>query len=251
MTALLTVHGLCKAYGERLLFDVARLEIGKGGAYVLTGANGTGKSTLLRMLGGLERCDACTVEFEGSRLPLYPYPRQLRRGIVYVHQHPIMFSTSVGHNIAYGLLARGVDRQLVRGLVDEAMAWAGVLHLRDNDPARLSGGEKQRVALARALARQPELLFADEPFSALDAITRAEMQALLVDLVHRWHTAALLVTHDIDEAILVADRILLMAGQPGRIVREWKVDLPRPRHEHADGVVGLRLDIIKALREGA
>lgn len=118
-------------------------------------------------------------------------------------------------------------------------------------PAQLSGGQAQRVALARALARQPELLFADEPFSALDAITRAEMQALLVDLVHRWHTAALLVTHDIDEAILVADRILLMAGQPGRIVREWQVDLPRPREEHAEGVVALRLDIIKALRDGA
>ena len=85
----------------------------------------------------------------------------------------------------------------------------------------------------RALAREPALLFADEPFSALDALTRAEMQGLLVELVQRWHTAALLVTHDIDEAMLVADRILLMAAsgpdKPGRIVREWRVDLPRPR----------------------
>jgi ABC-type nitrate/sulfonate/bicarbonate transport system ATPase subunit len=88
-------------------------------------------------------------------------------------------------------------------------------------------------ALARALAREPELLFADEPFSALDAITRTEMQALLVDVVHRWHTAVLLVTHDIDEAILVADRILLMGGKPGRIVQEWTVDIPRPREGHS------------------
>jgi NitT/TauT family transport system ATP-binding protein len=108
----------------------------------------------------------------------------------------------------------------------------------------------QRVALARALARQPELLFADEPFSALDAITRAEMQTLLVELVHRWHTAVLLVTHDIDEAILVADRIVLMAGQPGRIVREWRVDIARPRHEYPDEVAKLRLDIVSALRTG-
>ena len=197
MTALFTVHGLRKAYGERLLFDVARLDIEKGGAYVLTGANGTGKSTLLRMLGGLERCDACTVEFEGSRLPLYPYPKELRRGIVYVHQHPIMFSTSVGHNIAYGLLARGVNRGQVRGLVDEAMAWAGVLHLRDNDPARLSGGEKQRVALARARVLQPRLLLLDEPTANLDGAAREQVIGLIPTLVEQG-ASVVMACHDRD-----------------------------------------------------
>ena len=197
MTALLSVHGLRKAYGERLLFDIDRLEIEKGSAYVLTGANGSGKSTLLRMLGGLERCDACTVEFEGSRLPLYPYPRQLRRGIVYVHQHPIMFSTSVGHNIAYGLLARGVERRLVRGLVDEAMAWAGVLHLRDNDPARLSGGEKQRVALARARVLQPRLLLLDEPTANLDGAAREQVIGLIPTLVGQG-ASVVMACHDRD-----------------------------------------------------
>lgn len=197
MSALLTVHALRKAYGERLLFDIGRLEIEKGSAYVLTGANGTGKSTLLRMLGGLERCDACTVEFEGHRLPLYPYPRQLRRGIVYVHQHPIMFSTSVGHNIAYGLLARGVDRQQVRGLVDEAMAWAGVLHLRDNIPARLSGGEKQRVALARARVLQPRLLLLDEPTANLDGAAREQVIGLIPTLVEQG-ASVVMACHDRD-----------------------------------------------------
>jgi len=197
VTSLLTVHGLRKAYGERLLFDIARLEIEKGSACVLTGANGTGKSTLLRMLGGLERCDACTVEFEGSRLPLYPYPRELRRGIVYVHQHPIMFSTSVGHNIAYGLLARGVERRQVRGLVDEAMAWAGVLHLRDNDPARLSGGEKQRVALARARVLQPRLLLLDEPTANLDGAAREQVIGLIPTLVGQG-ASVVMACHDRD-----------------------------------------------------
>jgi len=197
VSALLTVHGLRKAYGERLLFDVARLDIEQGSAYVLTGANGTGKSTLLRMLGGLERCDACTVEFEGRRLPLYPYPKQLRRGIVYVHQHPIMFSTSVGHNIAYGLLVRGVDRRQVRGLVDEAMAWAGVLHLRDNDPARLSGGEKQRVALARARVLQPRLLLLDEPTANLDGAAREQVIALIPTLVEQG-ASVVMACHDRD-----------------------------------------------------
>ena len=109
----------------------------------------------------------------------------------------------------------------------------------------------QRTALARALARQPELLFADEPFSALDAITRAEMQSLLVDVVHRWHTAALLVTHDIDEAILVADRIVLMGGRPGRLLHEWTVDIPRNREDHPEAVGALRLAILGALRHAS
>ena len=197
MKSLLTVHGLRKAYGERLLFGIERLDIEQGAAYVLTGANGTGKSTLLRMLGGLERCDACTVEFDGSRLPLYPYPTVLRRAIVYVHQHPIMFSTSVGHNIAYGLLARGVDRRQVRGLVDEAMAWAGVLHLRDNDPARLSGGEKQRVALARARVLQPRLLLLDEPTANLDGAAREQVIDLIPTLVGQG-VSVVMACHDRD-----------------------------------------------------
>ena len=195
MTLLLSVHALHKRHGERTLFDIERLDIAAGAAYVLTGANGSGKSTLLRMLGGLERCDACAVEFDGLRQPLYPYPRQLRHAIVYVHQHPIMFSTSVGHNIAYGLLARGVDKRALRGCVDEAMAWAGVTHLRENDPARLSGGEKQRVALARARVLQPRLLLLDEPTANLDGAAREQVIALIPTLIGQG-TSVIIACHD-------------------------------------------------------
>ncbi|HEY0201578.1 MAG TPA: ATP-binding cassette domain-containing protein, partial [Burkholderiaceae bacterium] len=134
--------------------------------------------------------------------------------------------------------------------VAEGLAAVGLAGKEKLYPAQLSGGMAQRVALARALAREPRLLLADEPFSAVDAITRAEMQDLLVEVVRRWRTAALLVTHDIDEAILVADRILLMGaapGRPGTLVRAWPVDIPRPRHAHPAATTALRLEILAAL----
>jgi len=180
---LLRVHGLRKRHGERTLFEIDTLAIEAAKAYVLTGVNGAGKSTLLRTLAGLEHCDACTVEFEGRSTPLHPYPQALRRAIVFVHQHPIMFSTSVFHNIAYGLLARGESRRAVAPKVEEAMAWAGVAHLRDTEPARLSGGEKQRVALARARVLQPRLLLLDEPTANLDGPAREQVISLIPTLL--------------------------------------------------------------------
>ena len=180
---LLAVHGMRKRHGERLLFEIDTLAIEPATAYVLTGVNGAGKSTLLRMLAGLERCEDCTVEFDGRRLPLHPYPGALRRAIVFVHQHPIMFSTSVFDNIAYGLLARGDSRRAVAPVVEAAMRWAGVEHLRDTDPARLSGGEKQRVALARARVLQPRLLLLDEPTANLDGPAREQVISLIPTLL--------------------------------------------------------------------
>ncbi|VXC58824.1 energy-coupling factor ABC transporter ATP-binding protein [Massilia sp. 9I] len=197
MNPLLTVHGMRKRHGERLLFEIDRLELAAASAYVLTGVNGAGKSTLLRMLAGLERCEACAVEFEGRSMPLHPYPMELRRAIVFVHQHPIMFSTSVFHNIAYGLLARGDSRRAVAPVVEEAMRWAGVAHLVDTEPARLSGGEKQRVALARARVLQPRLLLLDEPTANLDGPAREQVMALIPTLLDAG-SSVVMACHDRD-----------------------------------------------------
>jgi tungstate transport system ATP-binding protein len=186
-----------KRHGERTLFEIDQLSIEAATAYVLTGVNGAGKSTLLRMLAGLERCDACTVEFEGRSMPVHPYPKELRRAIVYVHQHPIMFSTSVAHNIAYGLLARGENRRSIAPVVEDAMQWAGVAHLRDTDPARLSGGEKQRVALARARVLQPRLLLLDEPTANLDGPAREQVISLIPTLLERG-SSVVMACHDRD-----------------------------------------------------
>jgi tungstate transport system ATP-binding protein len=194
---LLEVRGLSKRYGERVLFDIPRLALDAAGAYVLTGMNGAGKSTLLRVLGGLERAEAQGVLFDGTPAALHPYPRALREAIVYVHQHPVLFSTSVAHNVGYGLLLRGLPCEEVREAALAAMAWAGVLHLREADPARLSGGEKQRVALARAKVLQPRLLLLDEPTANLDGQAREQVIELIPTLVEAGGTVVV-ACHDRD-----------------------------------------------------
>jgi len=196
--ALLGVRGLRKHHGERLLFDIERIEIATHGAYVLTGVNGAGKSTLLRVLGGLERAEIDSLRFEGlDILRVHPYPRALRKAIVYVHQHPILFSTSVPHNIGYGLELRRLHKEEIASTVEAAMAWAGVTHLRDSDPAKLSGGERQRVALARAKVLQPRLLLLDEPTSNLDGQAREQVIELIPTLVEAG-SSVVIACHDRD-----------------------------------------------------
>jgi NitT/TauT family transport system ATP-binding protein len=244
----LAARDVCIGYGGKAVVDNITLSIDKQEIVCLLGGSGCGKSTLLRGLAGLSGLQRGSVSFLDAPL-LAPHPRA-----ALVFQQPSLLPwLNVAGNVGFGLdFARqpALARAARAARIQDAIEAVGLSARAHAFPAQLSGGQAQRVALARALARQPELLFADEPFSALDAITRAEMQALLVELVHRWHTAVLLVTHDIDEAILVADRILLMAGQPGNIVREWRVGIPRPRHDHAEQVIALRLEIVAALRSG-
>ena len=197
MSMLLLVEGLTKRFGERLLLDIGRMEIEAGAAYVLTGANGAGKSTLLRILCGLERAEVDSLLFMGERLLLAPYPACMRDAIAYVHQHPVMFSTSVADNIAYGLKARGLARDEIAGRVDEAIAWAGIGHLRRSPPQTLSGGEKQRVALARARVLRPRLLLLDEPTANLDGQAREAVIALIPTLVHGG-SSVVMACHDRD-----------------------------------------------------
>jgi len=197
MSRLLSIAGLRKSFGSRELFHIGELSIDQASAYVLTGANGVGKSTLLRMLCGLESGDSIETWFMGQIVRLSPYPQIMRDAIVYVHQHPVMFSTSVFSNIAYGLTARGMQNSAIKRLVDEAMEWAGVAHLRDSSPRNLSGGEKQRVALARAKVLSPKLLLLDEPTSNLDGPAREKVIALIPTVINAG-SSVVMACHDRD-----------------------------------------------------
>lgn len=197
MSALLSIRQLRKNYGDRQLFDIEALTINAASAYVLTGLNGAGKSTLLRILAGMEPAEIAQASFMDEPIAFHPYPRALRDAIVYVHQHPVMFSTTIADNIGYGLAARGVAKSESTQRIEEAMEWAGVTHLRDNKPHTLSGGEKQRVALARAKVLLPRLLLLDEPTANLDGPAREQVIRLIPGLI-KSGSSVIMACHDSD-----------------------------------------------------
>jgi tungstate transport system ATP-binding protein len=206
---------LVKAYPPRQLLRGIDLELAAAHSYVLTGDNGCGKTTLMRIIAGLESADGGVMHIEGEPIDLHDYPEPLRRRLVYVHQQPYLFDTSIAHNIAYGLKVRGVARDASSRLVRDAIAWAGVGHLAGVPPHKLSGGEKQRVALARAKVLNPHLLLLDEPTANLD--TEARRQAIgLIAKVHEEGVTVLIATHDREiMAMPGVQRLHLDAGRIG------------------------------------
>jgi tungstate transport system ATP-binding protein len=182
-SVLLHVHTLRKTFQTQPLLAIENWHIAAASAYVLTGKNGVGKSVLLRILAGFEHADEVDCRWLGQPQALHPYPNQLRREMIYVHQHPIMLRMSVRQNIAYGLRAQGRSTIETKQAVDEAMEWAGVQHLSERMPQGLSGGEKQRIALARAQVLRPKLLLLDEPTANLDGQAREQVIALIPSLI--------------------------------------------------------------------
>ncbi|HMJ50010.1 MAG TPA: energy-coupling factor ABC transporter ATP-binding protein [Burkholderiales bacterium] len=169
---LLQIDGLRKNFGSRRILDIEHLALNSGESNVVTGDNGCGKTTLLRIIAGLENAEITSYRFQGQPLSLEHFPPRLRHEIIYVHQHPYLFNTTIAANIGYGLKTRNLRKSERERLVNEAMEWAGVAHLIYVPPQKLSGGEKQRVALARAKVLNPKLFLLDEPTANLDAEAR-------------------------------------------------------------------------------
>jgi len=223
------VRGLRRSFGERAILHGVDMDIAGGEFVAMLGRSGSGKSTLLRALAGLDDGDA------GSGALLVPE----NRAVVFQDARLLPWASALD-NVILGLdagdaRARGRAALAEVGLAGREAAW----------PVELSGGEQQRVALARALAGNPALLLADEPFGALDALTRMRMHALLRELCARHRPAVMLVTHDVDEAVVLADRVLVLEG--GRIALDQRIDLPSPRsHRHA-GFLEYREGLLAAL----
>ncbi|NVO15216.1 MAG: ABC transporter ATP-binding protein [Rhodoplanes sp.] len=207
----------------RALDDVS-LSIGEGDFVALLGPSGCGKSTLLNLLAGFDRISDGHLLFDG-RPVTRPGPD---RGVVF--QEAALFPwLDVWNNVIFGPKVQGVPRDVYEPRARELLHLVGLDAFAEALPVQLSGGMRQRVGIARVLAMSPRALLMDEPFGALDAQTRLSMQQLLLDVWQSLGTTVLFVTHDIDEAILLSDRICVMSARPGRIVRTLPIALPRPR----------------------
>jgi sulfonate transport system ATP-binding protein len=220
---MLSVSALTKVFdnGHQALHNLA-LDVSESDIVGIVGGSGCGKSTLLRLIAGLETPSGGTVLLDGRRVD------GPRAEIGMVFQEPrLMPWLTIEQNLAFGIRHLQADDRRQR--VAEALARVGLAEFARHWPRELSGGMAQRVALARALVGRPAVLLLDEPFSALDALTRLDLQEHLLDLWAFYRPTMILVTHDIEEALVLSDRVLVMRGNPGRIQTAVSPHLPRPR----------------------
>ena len=224
----LDVVGLDKGYeknGDRVaVLDVQRLAVREGEFVTIVGPSGCGKSTLLHILGGFVPADAGEIRVSG-RAVRGPGPD---RGMVFQEFALFPWRTVAG-NVGWALEVQGRTRSEREAIVDRLLALMNLTDFRNHLPGELSGGMKQRVALARVLAFDPHVLLMDEPFGALDAQTRETMQEELTRLWERTGKTIVFVTHDIDEAVYLGDRVIVLTARPARIREDIAIDLPRPR----------------------
>ena len=218
--AAVQLRNVVRQFGQQRVIDGLDLDIAPGEFVALLGASGSGKTTLLRSLAGLDSIDSGQLRVPKARAAVFQEPR-------------LMPWKRAWKNVILGLRIPEAKARAVQALTE-----VGLAHRLEAYPATLSGGEAQRVALARGLVREPKLLLLDEPFAALDALTRIKMHRLIIELWRKHTPAVLLVTHDVDEAILLAD---------GKIAEQLRIDLPRSRDTGQDGFQAIRARLLNLL----
>lgn len=229
---------------QTLALDNVSLDVDDKEFVCFIGPSGCGKTTLLRIVSGLDLPDAGEVFVDNERITS-PGPK---RGVVF-QEYSLFPWKSVIDNIIFGPQMKGVKK---KDAIEEAQKYlelVGLEQFRDSYPHELSGGMKQRVAIARALANEPEVLLMDEPFGALDAQTRNALQHELLDIWQKKNITILFVTHSVDEAVFLADRIVIMTARPGKIKEIVKVDIPRLRDRTSLEVNQLRNRVLRLLAE--
>lgn len=224
--------------GEQVALSRLDLEIRAGEFVCLVGPSGCGKSTLINLMAGFERPSAGSVAIDG-RPVAGPDPDHI---MIFQDYGLYPWRTVLG-NVLFGLQAKGVPPGEAREKALATLELVGLRHAVDKHPHELSGGMKQRVAIARALAVEPSILFMDEPFAALDAFSRLHLQDELLQLWQQQRPTVVFVTHDLDEAIALGQRVVLMAPNPGRIQRVLEVNLPHPRERTSDNFAHFRREL--------
>ena len=227
-TASICIDHVTKVYGRgshrNVVLDDVSLSVAAGEFLCLLGPSGCGKSTLLNIVGGFLTADAGKVELDGR--PVHrPGPDRCM-----IFQQPALFGWLTAlDNVMFGPRAQGRVTHQTKQQALELLEVVGLHRFADKYPHQLSGGMRQRLSIARALVNEPQVLLMDEPFAALDAITRGQMQEFLLQLWEKRRMTIVFVTHDVEEATLLADRVVVMAANPGRVDYVRQVEMPRPR----------------------
>ncbi len=239
-----SIRDLSKSYtiaGRRLsVLKGLNLDIRPGECLVIVGASGSGKTTLLRVLAGLETADGGGVEIDGRLVSGVGTDR----AVIFQEPSLLPWLTVLG-NVAFGLEVRGEDRARAEARARDCIALVGLGDFADAYPRQLSGGMAQRVGIARALTVQPEILLLDEPLGALDAMTKITMQEELARIWSEENVTMVMVTHDLEEAIYLADRVLILPKEKGRAARLIDIDLPRPRVRSESRFVRYRQELLR------
>lgn len=245
MSQGIVLQGVTKRFGPLLVLANIHVCIERGMFGVIVGPSGCGKSTILRLIAGLDRPDMGRILADGQPVT-GPGPDR----ILIFQEHALYPWRTLEENVAFGLELAGVPAAARRNHVSHWLDRVGLRGFERYYPHQLSGGMRQRAAIARALVMDPKILLLDEPYGALDAMTRLQMQDELLRLWHGSGKTVLMVTHDIEEAAYLADRIFVMSPRPGRILSQIDVDLPRPRSRTDAKLVQLRREILELLRLG-
>jgi len=234
---LMLVNNLRWTRSDRIILDVPDFSIRPNEVIALIGANGAGKSSLLKMLALLEKPDSGEIYFKN--VPVTDRPLAIRRKMAMVFQEPLLLSGTVFKNVAQGLLFRGLPRTVIAQRVHAALSDFGIAHLANRNQKHLSGGEAQRVSLARAIVIEPEILFLDEPFAALDLPTRQSLAEDIGRVIRQREIAAVFVTHNAEELSLFTDRICIM--EKGILIQEGSPEdiFNRPANRVAARLVGV------------
>lgn len=252
--SILSISNLSKKFSKEvgsdlLAVDQFSMEVEQGELICLLGPSGCGKTTVLRMVAGLERPSGGEIKIKGSPVD---GPGQ-DRGMVF-QEFALLPWRSVRKNIEFGLEIQKMPFEKRKVISDTYIQLVGLKGFEDAHPYELSGGMKQRVGIARALASNPEILLMDEPFGALDAQTRNLMQKELLRIWEETKKTVIFVTHSVDEAVYLSDRIVVMTTRPGKVKETYRVTLPRPRDRGHPDFIDLRKTILEELeqqRQGA